>query len=182
MLKRSKKGEKSKTAVSAGKAVAGTGISKEEKKLLVSGPDSAAANTVIGEHITIEGSIRGEENLVIDGAMKGNVELKNHNFTIGSKGRFDGEIEAKNVSISGDIKGDVKTPGRVQITKEADFIGEIKAQNISVEDGAYFKGVIELQREPNRKKAKSTDSNAKSTDHTTQTTDRPAEKEVKKGT
>ena len=182
MLKRSKKDEKSKTAVRAGKAGLDSGISEEEKKLLVSGPASPNASTVIGEHITIEGSIRGEENLVIDGAMKGNVDLKNHNFTIGSRGRFDGEIEAKNVSISGDIKGNVKTPGRVQITREADFIGEIKAQNISVEDGAYFKGVIELQREPNRKKAKSTDADAKSATQMTRETDSQAEKEVKKGT
>ncbi len=182
MLKRSKKGEKSKTDVGAGKAGVRAGISGEEKKLLVSGTASTTASTVIGEHITIEGSIRGEENLVIDGAMKGNVELKNHNFTIGSRGRFEGEIEAKNVSISGDIKGNVKTPGRVQITREADFIGEIKAQNISVEDGAYFKGVIELQREPNRKMVKSSDTDVKSVTQTTQTTDSPPEKEVKKGT
>ncbi|MBW2412645.1 MAG: polymer-forming cytoskeletal protein [Deltaproteobacteria bacterium] len=182
MLKRSKKDEKSKAAVRAGKAGAGTGISEEEKRLLVSGKASATEYTVIGEHITIEGSISGEENLVIDGAMKGNVELKNHNFTIGSKGRFDGEIEAKNVSISGDIKGKVKTPGRVQITREADFIGEIKAQNISVEDGAYFKGVIELQREPNRKTVKSTHADAKSASQMTRETDSQTEKEVKKGT
>lgn len=174
MLKRSKKGEKSKTTASAG-------ISEEEKRLLVSATASATASTVIGEHITIEGSIRGEENLVIDGSMKGNVELKNHDFTIGSKGRFDGEIEAENVSISGDIKGNIKTPGRVQITREADFIGEIKAQNISVEDGAYFKGVIELQRPPNRKTAKSTDADTKSATQTNQEADSPIEKEAKKG-
>ena len=181
MLKRSKKGEKSKTAVGRGKAAAGTGISEEEKRLLVSGKASATESTVIGEHITIEGSIRGEENLVMDGAMKGNVELKNHDFTIGPKGRFDGEIEAKNVSISGDIKGNVKTSGRVQITREADFIGEIKAQNIFVEDGAYFKGVIELQREPNRKTVKATHPDAKSGQQTTQATDSFPAKEVKKG-
>ena len=175
MLKRSKKGEKSKDVSSAA-------ISEEEKRLLVSGTASATESTVIGEHITIEGSIRGEENLVIDGAMKGNVELKNHNFTIGSKGRFDGEIEAQNISISGEIKGNVKTPGRVQITSEADFIGEIKAHNISVEDGAYFKGVIELQREPNRKTTKSTDPDTKSVKQPSRETDSPPSKEATKGT
>ncbi len=175
MLKRIKKDERSKAAANAG-------ISEEEKKLLVSGTAPATESTVIGEHITIEGSIQGEENLVIDGVMKGNVELKNHNFTIGSKGRFDGEIEAQNVRISGDIKGNIKTPGRVQITKEADFIGEIKAQNISLEDGAYFKGVIELQREPNRKAVKSTHPDAKSVNQPTKQTDSPPAKEVKKGT
>ncbi len=174
MLKREKKTAKNKAAVT-------DAISGEEKRLLVSGTASETASTVIGEHISIEGSIRGEEHLVIDGAMKGNVELKKHNFTVGSKGRFDGEIEAQNVSISGEIKGNVKTPGRVQITREADFIGEIRAQNISVEDGAYFKGVIELQREPNRKTLKSTHLDAKSVKQPTKETDSPPEKEIKKG-
>jgi cytoskeletal protein CcmA (bactofilin family) len=144
MLKRTKKYEKDKVPASSE-------ITTEEKALLVSGSVSAVEQTVIGEQIRIEGSIRGEEHLVINGAMKGTVELKKHNFTIGSKGRFEGEIQAENISVSGEMEGDIKTQGKVQITKEADFIGEIKANTISVEDGAYFKGVIELQREPHRK-------------------------------
>jgi cytoskeletal protein CcmA (bactofilin family) len=47
--------------------------------------------------------------------------------------------------------GNIKTKGKVEITKEADFMGDIKAESISVEDGAYFKGSIELEREPHRK-------------------------------
>jgi len=143
MLKRTKKYEKEKTPASSE-------ITTEEKSLLTSGSLSDAEQTVIGEQIRIDGSIHGEEHLVINGAMKGTIELKKHNFTIGSKGRFEGKIQAKNVSVSGELKGDINTPGKVQITKEADFIGEIKAGTISVEDGAYFKGVIELQREPHR--------------------------------
>jgi len=175
MLKRAKKIEKNKAAVT-------DGISEEEKRLLVSGTVSEAESTVIGEHISIEGNISGEEHLVIDGAMKGTVELKKHNFSIGSKGRFEGEIEAQNVSISGEVKGNVKTQGKVQITKEADFIGEIKASTISVEDGAYFKGVIELQRDPNRKTVKATDLDTRSVTQPAKEAERLSEKEVKKGT
>ena len=83
--------------------------------------------------------------------MKGNIELEKHNFRVGPNGQVDGEIAARNVSISGEFKGNIKSHEKVALTREADFYGEIKAKSISVEDGAYIKGVIELDREPNRK-------------------------------
>ena len=104
--------------------------------------------TTIGQQITIEGNIRGEENLTINGTMKGNIEMGKHNFSIGPKGRVDGEIHARDVSINGQFKGTIRALGRVAVSKEADFNGEIKAKSFSVEDGAYFKGVVELDREP----------------------------------
>ena len=109
--------------------------------------------TTIGERITIEGSIRGEENLTIEGAMKGNIEMGKHNFSIGPNGRLDGEIHAQNVTINGQFKGNIKASGKVAVTKKADFNGEIKAKSFSVEDGAYFKGVVELDREPHKQPA-----------------------------
>ena len=114
-------------------------------------PTPSKEKTIIGEFISIEGQIKGEEHLVIEGAMKGSVEMEKHNFTVGSSGRVDGEIQAQNVSISGRMQGTINALGKVEITKEADFYGDIKAKSISVEDGAYFKGSIELDREPHRK-------------------------------
>ena len=146
MLKKAKKFEKDKAPVSSE-------ITEEEKSLLVPSAVSRDEKTIIGEHITIEGRIRGTEHLVIYGSMKGTIELEKHNSDIGSRGRFEGEIHAQNVSISGQMNGNIKTQGKVEITKEADFIGEIMAKSISIEDGAYFKGAIELEREPNRKSA-----------------------------
>jgi cytoskeletal protein CcmA (bactofilin family) len=112
---------------------------------------SKIEKTIIGEKITIEGSIRSEENLTIEGLMKGNVEMEKYNFGVGSKGRVEGEIRAHDVTISGLLHGKVKALGKVEITKEADFYGSIKANSISIEDGAFFKGEIELGREPHRK-------------------------------
>lgn len=83
--------------------------------------------------------------------MKGNIEIAKHNFTVGPNGRVEGEINAQNVKISGQMIGNIKTQGKVEITKEADFMGDIRAKGISVEDGAYFKGSIELVQEPHRK-------------------------------
>ena len=113
-------------------------------------PTTSKEKTIIGEHICIEGRIKGREHLVIEGEMKGNVDMEKHNFTVGSNGRVDGEIRAQNVSISGQLVGAINAMGKVEVTKEADFFGDIKANSISVEDGAYFKGSIELNREPHR--------------------------------
>jgi cytoskeletal protein CcmA (bactofilin family) len=116
-------------------------------------PETTMEKTVIGEKISIEGNISGDEHIVIEGSMKGNVEMEKHNFTVGPKGRVEGEINAQNVKVSGQMIGNIKTQGKVEITKEADFMGDIRAKSISVEDGAYFKGSIELYREPHRKNA-----------------------------
>ena len=125
----------------------------EERPGLVSSPVPKEGKTIIGEHIFIEGNIRGEEHLLIEGSMKGNIMMPRNNFLMGSKGRFEGEINAQNVTISGQMVGKITSQGRVEITKDADFLGEIKAKSIALEDGAYFKGTIELDREPHRKPA-----------------------------
>ena len=107
--------------------------------------------TIIGDQIYIEGTIRGEEDLLIEGSVKGSIEMKAHHLTVGSKGQVEAEVHAANVTISGKLEGNISATGRVEITKEADFNGEIKAKSISVEDGAYLKAVIELEREPTQK-------------------------------
>ena len=112
---------------------------------------SVGGKTIIGENISIEGSIRGKETLVIEGSVKGKIQLENHHLIIGPKGQVEAEIRADNVTISGRLIGDVQASGKVEITKDADFSGEIKAKRISVEDGAYLKAVIELEREPDKK-------------------------------
>jgi cytoskeletal protein CcmA (bactofilin family) len=117
----------------------------------VSSAPARTENTIIGENISIEGHIRGNEHLVIEGSMKGNVQMEGHDFRVGSKGRVEGEIKAQNVKISGQMIGNIMTNGKVEITKEADFMGDIRAKGISIEDGAYFKGSIELAQEPHRK-------------------------------
>jgi cytoskeletal protein CcmA (bactofilin family) len=118
-------------------------------------PNSSGDKTVIGEQISIEGSIHGKENLLIEGSMKGKIELQEHQVIVGSKGQVEAEIHAKDVTISGRMTGNIQALGKVEITRAAEFNGEVKARRISVEDGAYIKAVIELERE-DRKKASST--------------------------
>ncbi len=116
-----------------------------------SNPAHGNEKTIIGEQIIIEGSICGGENLLIEGSMKGRIELEEHQVIVGSKGKVEAEIHAKDVTISGRMTGNIQALGKVEITKEAEFNGEIKAGRISVEDGAYIKAVIELVRDDRKK-------------------------------
>ena len=112
---------------------------------------SSSEKTTIGENIIVEGIIRGAGNLIIEGVMKGDVKLEKHNFEVGPKGRVEGEVHANDVVISGLLHGKLKAQGMVKITKDADFYGSIKANSISIEDGAFFKGEIELGLQPHKK-------------------------------
>ena len=109
-----------------------------------------AAKTVIGQHIQINGDIKGSEDLVIDGSMKGKIQLEKNQLTVGNKGQVEGEVQAVNITIGGRLVGNVNSVGKVQITKTANFSGEIKARSISVEDGAYLKATIELKKDSDK--------------------------------
>ena len=104
--------------------------------------------TVIDEPITVDGTIQGEENLILEGSMKGKVELEKHIFTVGPKGRFDGEVYARDVVVKGSLKGSINAINNLRISKDADFFGEAKIKTISIEGGALVKGVFEIARKP----------------------------------
>ena len=143
--KKAENGSTKKTIEDSTAAVDGSNLSRDALT------SSKSENTIIGEKISIEGNIRAEENLTIEGFMKGNVEIEKHSFGVGSKGRVEGEIRANNALISGLLHGKVNATGKVEITKNADFYGAIKANSIAIEDGAFFKGEIELGRDPHKK-------------------------------
>jgi cytoskeletal protein CcmA (bactofilin family) len=108
---------------------------------------SAAKITVIGENISIEGMIQADEDIVIEGSLKGSLTAKSHQLTIGKKGRVEADIQAENIVICGRMKGAVIGFNKVQINQGADFTGQIKAKSIAVEDGAFLKATIELDKE-----------------------------------
>ncbi len=103
--------------------------------------------TTINSSTIINGNIKAEEHLIINGKIKGNVEISKFNLFIGPGGKIEGEAHAQNVRIRGYMKGDVKATGKVEITKEANFIGKIESKSISVEKGAYFDASVKLGRE-----------------------------------
>ena len=110
-------------------------------------PPCASKETLIGENITIDGAIIAEEDIIIEGSLKGSIIAKSHLVTIGKNGRIEATIQADNIVISGRMKGEITAFNKVQITQGADFTGQIKAKSIAVEDGAFLKASIELDKE-----------------------------------
>jgi cytoskeletal protein CcmA (bactofilin family) len=102
--------------------------------------------TSISNRIFIVGNIKAERDLIINGKVKGNIEIKNHSFFLGPSGRLQGKIHGLNVRIRGQMKGEIKATGRVEITREAKFSGKIKCKSVSVEKGAYFHADVDLGR------------------------------------
>lgn len=115
------------------------------------GPGGASAaavgkrgQAVIGPSIQIDGELRGGEDLLIEGQVTGTVELKNHALTIGSQGKVKADIHARAVYVEGTLEGDVYGSERVSIRKSAQMRGNVNAPSVSLEDGARFKGSIEM--------------------------------------
>lgn len=100
----------------------------------------------LGSGLEIKGTITGSEDLQIDGRVQGPISLQGQKLTIGQTGKVQSEVSARDVIVYGDITGNLQVQDRVEIKKDASVIGDIKATRISIEDGAYCKGRIEIDR------------------------------------
>ena len=103
-----------------------------------------ADQTVIGKGIVIRGSLSGGEDLVIEGRVEGQVNLKNH-LTIESTGNVQADIRADELTINGEASGNIDAGARVAISASARVSGDIKAPRVVIEDGAVFNGSIEME-------------------------------------
>jgi cytoskeletal protein CcmA (bactofilin family) len=99
---------------------------------------------VIGPSIHIDGDVRGEEDLLIEGEVSGTVQLKNNSLTIGPQGKVRADVYAHSIYVDGYLEGDLYGSERVHIRKSAQVRGNVTSPRVSVEDGAKFKGSIEM--------------------------------------
>jgi cytoskeletal protein CcmA (bactofilin family) len=109
-------------------------------------PETSRGMAVIGKSVTIKGQIFSQEDLTIDGEMEGSVELKEHRLTVGPNGKIQAGIKAREIVVLGTIHGNVEASDKIDIRKEARLVGDIKTSRIVIEDGAYFKGSIDITR------------------------------------
>lgn len=102
---------------------------------------------LIGSAIKIDGTISGEENLTIEGAVKGAVNLPGHEVLVGKSGQVAANINAATVSIEGTVKGDIVGGKRVVLTPDGRVEGNISSPRINLQEGAKFKGSIDMHPE-----------------------------------
>ena len=115
---------------------------------------SAAANTLVdpgrtqlGRSLVVKGDVMGNEDLTIFGQFEGTLNLQGHCLTIGPEGKVKAEIQAARVVIYGSVHGNISVKERVEIYKTGHVVGDLLSPGISIEDGAYVKGKIEILRE-----------------------------------
>ncbi len=113
----------------------------------------STGGAVIGATMKIKGDVFSSEELQIDGEVIGKLETKNR-LTIGVNGKADANIKANEVVVAGTVKGNVEATERIVLRKGANLVGDVKTSGIVIEDGAYFRGGIDIARpEPGQAKA-----------------------------
>jgi len=120
----------------------------------VSAPRNAALNTqeqaTIGKSLVIKGEVTGSESLYIDGRVEGSINLSGNRVTVGRNGVVAANISAREIVVLGKVRGNLTATDRVDIRNEGSLTGDVVAQRISIEDGAFFKGGIDI-RKPGQK-------------------------------
>jgi len=101
------------------------------------------ANTVIGSSIVIDGEISGDEDLVIQGTVKGKISLKESLYVEGS-GVVEADIDTQNVEIAGRVTGNIVASDKVELKADCRVVGDVKAPRILIADGASFKGNVDM--------------------------------------
>jgi len=107
----------------------------------------------IGKSVIIKGELTGSEDLFIDGQVEGTIELRSHNLTIGPNGQVKAHVNAKGVIVQGKLEGNINASQRAELRKSAIAVGDIITQRVSIEEGAYFKGKVDIQRDGNKPSA-----------------------------
>lgn len=102
---------------------------------------------VIGRSIQINGDVKGDEDLMIEGDVSGTVELRNHSLTVGKEGKVKANIFARAITVDGTTEGDMFASERIAVRATANVRGNLLAPRVSLEDGARFKGSIEMDQQ-----------------------------------
>lgn len=101
----------------------------------------------IGPSIHIKGDVTGSEDLIIQGRIEGNVTLKQNHVTIGADGRVKANVNARTVTVEGEVEGDLAGQEQIVLRRSARVVGNISAPRVSLEDGAVFRGGIDMQEQ-----------------------------------
>lgn len=110
------------------------------------GVPAARAAAGLGATIVVKGEITSDEDLQIDGKVEGPVLLRENRLTVGRTAHLNSEVTAREIVVFGKVTGNLHARDRVEIKKDGQVIGDITTTRISLEEGAYFKGHIEIER------------------------------------
>ena len=101
----------------------------------------------IGKSVVIKGELSGSEDLYLDGQVEGSIELRDHSLTVGPNGKVKANVTAKGVVIQGKLDGSINAADRVDLRQSAVVTGDVTTQRISIEEGAFLKGKVDIQKD-----------------------------------
>lgn len=101
----------------------------------------------IGKSVTIKGELSGSEDIYVDGHVEGSIKLAGNSLTVGPNGRVRANIVARNVTVGGTLDGNIQASERTEMRKSAVVNGDVQTRRIAIEEGAYFKGKLEILTE-----------------------------------
>lgn len=107
---------------------------------------SGGATARLGASLHVKGEITGNEDLSIDGTVEGLVHLEERKLTVGASAKVTADIIAREVVVYGNVKGNLRARDRIEIKKDGSVVGDLTTARIMIEDGAYFKGSIEIDK------------------------------------
>ena len=107
----------------------------------------ASRQTVLGQTVVLKGEISADEDLLIEGQFEGTISLEQHCVTVGANGQVKAEIRARQAVILGTLTGKVAAREKVEIRRSGHLVGDLTTGAVAIEEGAYFKGSIEIIRE-----------------------------------
>ncbi|HEX3571249.1 MAG TPA: polymer-forming cytoskeletal protein [Acidobacteriaceae bacterium] len=107
---------------------------------------SSGEQATIGKSLVVKGEVSGSESLYIDGKVEGAINLPGNRVTVGRNGQVAANIMAREVVVLGKVRGNINASDRVDIRSEGSLTGDVAAARISIEDGAYFKGGIDIRK------------------------------------
>src|SRR3954463_16491052 len=124
---------------------------------------SSQEQASIGKSLVVKGEVSGSESLFIDGRVEGSINLPGNRVTIGRNGVVAANITAREVVVQGKVRGNMMASDRVDIRNDGSLTGDVVAQRISIEDGAYFKGGIDIRKPGQKVNGEAKDETDKST-------------------
>ena len=107
---------------------------------------TVADQATIGKSLVIKGEVTGSESLYIDGRVEGSINLAGNRVTVGRNGIVAANINAREIVVLGKVRGNLTASDRVDIRSDGSLTGDVIAARISIEDGAYFKGGIDIRK------------------------------------
>jgi len=107
---------------------------------------STGEQATIGKSLVVKGEVTGSESLYIDGKVEGAINLPGNRVTVGRNGQVAANIVAREVVVLGKVRGNCQASDRVDIRSEGSLTGDVIAARISIEDGAFFKGGIDIRK------------------------------------